>query len=61
MFRLAPNCSRSSTAATSPRSNQLDLAMVTTTLVMHHVKVGRLRALALVGRQRQLGISADGS
>ena len=33
-------------------ANRLDLAMVSTTLVMQHVKAGRLKAIALVGPQR---------
>lgn len=33
-------------------ADRLDLAMVSTTLVMQHVKAGRLRALAVVGPQR---------
>jgi len=33
-------------------ANRLDLAMVSTTLVMQHVKAGRLKALAVVGPQR---------
>ena len=33
-------------------ANRLDLAMVSTTLVMQHVKAGRLKAIAVVGPQR---------
>jgi tripartite-type tricarboxylate transporter receptor subunit TctC len=33
-------------------ANRLDLAMVSTTLVMQHVKAGRLKAIALVGPER---------
>ena len=33
-------------------ANRLDLAMVSTTLVMQHVKAGRLKALAVIGPQR---------
>ena len=32
--------------------NRLDLAMVSTTLVLQHVKAGRLKAIALVGPKR---------
>jgi tripartite-type tricarboxylate transporter receptor subunit TctC len=33
-------------------ANRLDLAMVSTTLVMQHVKAGRLKALAVIGPER---------
>ncbi len=33
-------------------ANRLDLAMVSTTLVMQHVRAGRLKALAVIGPQR---------
>jgi tripartite-type tricarboxylate transporter receptor subunit TctC len=33
-------------------AGRLDLGMVSTTLVMHHVKAGRLKAIALVGPKR---------
>ncbi len=33
-------------------AGRLDLAMVSTTLVMHHVKAGRLKAIAVIGPSR---------
>jgi tripartite-type tricarboxylate transporter receptor subunit TctC len=33
-------------------AGRLDLAMVSTTLVMHHVKAGRLKAIAVIGPNR---------
>ena len=33
-------------------ANRLDLAMVSTTLVMQHVKAGRLKAIAVIGPER---------
>ena len=37
-------------------AGRLDLAMVSTTLVMQHVKAGRLKAIAVVGPKRLAGL-----